>query len=59
MVKAAREVYLVADSTKVNRNSFTRLGGLDLIQAFITDDGLSNVDAKAIERMGIKIIIAT
>lgn len=59
MIKAAREVYLVADSTKVNRNSFTRLGGLDLIQAFITDDGLSNIDAKAIERMGIKIIIAS
>jgi DeoR/GlpR family transcriptional regulator of sugar metabolism len=58
MIKAARDVYLVADSTKVNRNSFTRLGGLDLIQAFITDDGLTDADAGAIERLGIKIIIA-
>lgn len=59
MIKAAREVYLVADSTKVNRNSFTRLGSLDVIHAFITDDGLADADAKAIERMGIKIIIAS
>ena len=59
MIKASKEVYLVADSTKVNRNSFTRLGGLDLIHAFITDDGLTEADAKAIERLGIKIIIAS
>jgi DeoR/GlpR family transcriptional regulator of sugar metabolism len=58
MIKAASEVYLVADSTKVNRNSFTRLGGLELIHAFITDDALSDADAKAFERIGIKIIIA-
>jgi DeoR/GlpR family transcriptional regulator of sugar metabolism len=59
MIKAAREVYLVADSTKVNRNSFTRLGGLELIHAFITDDDLTDVDAKAIERLGIKVITAS
>lgn len=59
MIKAASEVYLVADSTKVNRNSFTRLGGLDLIHAVITDDGLTGEDAKAFERMGIKVIIAS
>jgi DeoR/GlpR family transcriptional regulator of sugar metabolism len=58
MIKAASEVYLVADSTKVNRNSFTRLGGLDLIHTFITDDGLSDADAQAFERSGIQIIIA-
>jgi DeoR/GlpR family transcriptional regulator of sugar metabolism len=59
MIKASKEVYLVADSTKVNRNSFTRLCGLDLIHAFITDDGLADADAKAIERLGIKIVIAS
>lgn len=59
MIKAASEVYLVADSTKVNRNSFTRLGGLDLIHGFITDEGLADADAQAFERMGIKIILAS
>lgn len=59
MIKASKEIYLVADSTKVNRDSFTRLGGLDLIHVFITDDGLADADAKGIERLGIKIIIAS
>jgi len=48
----------VADSTKVNNNSFTRLGDLDLIDVFMTDDGLSDKDASAFEAAGIRIIIA-
>jgi DeoR/GlpR family transcriptional regulator of sugar metabolism len=59
MIKAASEVYLVADSTKVNANSFTRLGGLGLIHAFITDDGLSDSSAQIFEQAGVKVIIAT
>jgi DeoR/GlpR family transcriptional regulator of sugar metabolism len=58
MIKAASEVYLVADSSKVNANSFTRLGGLELIHAFITDDGLSDANAQAFERAGVKVIVA-
>jgi len=58
MIKAASEVFLVADSTKVNNNSFTRLGDLDLIDVFMTDDGLSDKDASAFEAAGIRIIIA-
>jgi DeoR/GlpR family transcriptional regulator of sugar metabolism len=59
MIKAASEVYLVADSTKVNANSFTRLGGLDLIHTFITDDGLADADAQTFERAGIKVVVAS
>ena len=58
MIEASSEVYLVADSTKINTNSFTRLCGLDAVQAFITDEGLSDQDAKAFEKLGIRIIIA-
>lgn len=58
MIKAASHVYLVADSTKINRPSFTRLGTLDVIQSFITDDGISDADAQAFERRGIKVLIA-
>ncbi|WP_212394921.1 hypothetical protein [Bradyrhizobium jicamae] len=58
MIKASKEVYLVAHSTKATRNSFKRLGGPDLIHAFITDDGIADSDAKAIESIGTKIIIA-
>lgn len=58
MIKAAAHVYLVADSTKINRSSFTRLGSLEVIQSFITDDGISDSDAKEFERRGIKVLIA-
>lgn len=58
MIKAASHVYLVADSTKINRSSFTRLGALEMVHSFITDDGISDADAKAFERRGIELIIA-
>lgn len=47
MIRAASRVYLVTDGTKINKSSFTRLGALAVIHAFITDDGIS--DAKAFE----------
>lgn len=58
MIKAASHVYLVADSTKINKSSFTRLGSLEVIQTFITDDGISDADAKAFENSGINLKIA-
>lgn len=59
MIRAAQHVYLVADSTKINKASFTRLGALDLIQTFITDDGISDADAKEFESRGIELLVAS
>ena len=59
MIRAASRVYLVADSTKINRTSFTRLGTLDVINSFITDDGIRDEDAKELERRGIEVLVAT
>ncbi len=58
MINAASQVYLVADSTKINKSSFTRLGALELINTFVTDDGISDKDAKEFERRGIELLIA-
>ena len=58
MINAASRVYLVADSAKINRSSFTRLGALELIHTFITDDGISDKDAKEFELRNIEILIA-
>ena len=58
MIRAASHVYLVADSTKIGRSSFTRLGALDVIHSFITDDGIRDEDVRAFESRGIKVIIA-
>ncbi len=59
MIRAAQHVYLVADATKINQPSFTRLGDLDLVQTFITDDGISAVQAKEFESRGIELLVAT
>lgn len=59
MIKAAAHVYLVADSTKIGRSSFTRLGSLDVIQSLITDDGISDRVAKEFERRGVEVLVAT
>jgi DeoR/GlpR family transcriptional regulator of sugar metabolism len=58
MIKAASHVCLVADSSKINKSSFTRLGSLDVIHSFITDDGISAADAKEFKRRGIDLMIA-
>ena len=58
MIKAARQVYLVADSTKINRPSFTRLGSIDVIHTFITDTGISDDDAAAFRARGIDVLTA-
>ena len=59
MIKAASKVYLVADSTKIGRTSFSSLGPIDLIGALITDDGISDADRAEFERRGIEVIIAS
>lgn len=58
MIKAASHVYLVADSTRINKSSFTRLGALEVVNSFITDDGISDRDAKEFEKRGLQMLIA-
>jgi DeoR/GlpR family transcriptional regulator of sugar metabolism len=58
MIKAAAQVILVADSSKIGKSSLTRLGALDLIHSFVTDSGISEADATAFERHGIEVLIA-
>ena len=58
MIKAAREIILVADSTKIGRVSFAVLGPFTLVNRLITDAGIRDEDRRAIEKMGIEITIA-
>lgn len=58
MIKAASKVYLVADSTKIGRTSFSSLGPINLIHSFITDEGISDADRAEFEKRGIEVIVA-
>lgn len=58
MVKAASQVYLVADSTKIGRVSFSALGGVEMVNTLITDDGISDEDRMEFEKRGVAVIVA-
>jgi DeoR/GlpR family transcriptional regulator of sugar metabolism len=59
MIKAASKVYLLADSTKIGRMSFSSLGGVELVHTLITDDGISPEDIAGFEKRGIEVIVAS
>jgi len=58
MIETASRVYLVADSTKIGKTSFSSLGGVENIHALITDNGIRDEDHRAFVSAGIEVIIA-
>ncbi|MBD3239539.1 MAG: DeoR family transcriptional regulator [Chitinivibrionales bacterium] len=58
MIAAAYEVYLVADSTKIGRRSLATLGGVGLLSAVITDDGIGSDVRAGFENAGVRVIVA-
>ena len=58
MISIAREVILVADSSKVNRKSLSLICPVSEIDIFITDDGLPEEIKRSLEDSGVKVIIA-
>jgi len=58
MIETAKEIYLIADSTKVEKAIFISLGGIEVAHYFITDDGLDRHTKKQMEQRGVKVILA-
>ncbi len=58
MIRSARQIILVADSTKFGKISVTHFAELDAIHTIITDDGLSDEYRRIIVDRGIELIIA-
>ena len=57
MIKATSKVYLLADSSKIGRTSFSSLGAIDLVHCLVTDDGIRDEDRIEFERLGIQVIV--
>ncbi|HWM37198.1 MAG TPA: D-beta-D-heptose 1-phosphate adenosyltransferase, partial [Streptomyces sp.] len=55
VMKAARRVVLLADSSKYGQEHFARFGDLADVDLLITDTGLAAEDARAIERRGPQV----
>jgi len=58
MIESADAVYLVADSSKIGKNSFASLGALSLIDYLITDSKVNENDLTIFKQHDIKFYIA-
>jgi DeoR/GlpR family transcriptional regulator of sugar metabolism len=58
VLSRAREVILLADSTKIGTRSFVRAGRLSEIDVLVTDTGLDAPTARTLGRRGVRVITA-
>ena len=58
VLSRAREVILLADSTKVGTHSFARAGRLSDIDVVVTDTGIDEQTVRSLTRRGIRVIRA-
>ena len=56
MIRSARRVILLADSSKWGNSAFAKIAPLGDIDLLITDSGLSLEARKEIQRFGVEII---
>ena len=58
MIRAAKTVYLLADSTKIGKTAFAALGGLSDVNVLITDAGIDPKSVRMFEDLGIEVVVA-
>ena len=58
MIRAAREVFLVADSTKMGKLSFAALGNVEMVHHIITDPGISEKYIAMFQNRGVDVILS-
>jgi DeoR/GlpR family transcriptional regulator of sugar metabolism len=58
MLKSAKEIILVADSSKFNRVAFTAIAPLSVVNRLVTDDGLNSEVIARLESQGLDVILA-
>ncbi len=58
LVAAGRQVVVLADSTKLDREHLIRFAPLEAVDVLITDEGISPATAAALEQTGIDVVVA-
>ena len=56
--KATDQIIVIADHTKIGQRTFARFCALAEIDLLITDDGLTREQSLALEKAGLKVLIA-
>lgn len=58
MMAVAQKTIVLADSTKFGRRGFAKISNMEDVDVIITDPGISSKDVKALDELGIDLIIA-
>ncbi|MBO4870686.1 MAG: DeoR/GlpR transcriptional regulator [Muribaculaceae bacterium] len=58
MMAAAQKTIVLADSNKFGRRGFAKIADMEMVDLIITDSNISEQNIKAIEEMGIDLLIA-
>lgn len=58
MIESVNKIYILADSSKINKRGFGKICDLDKIDVLITDKGIEKEDLMKIEEAGINVVIA-
>lgn len=58
MIESANETYLLADSSKIGKNSFASLGALSLIDYLVTDSNIKSDDKEWLKTYDVNFVIA-
>ena len=58
IVASARQVVVLADSSKIGLERTVRFAELGDVDVLVTDDGISRADRKAFESAGLEVVVA-
>lgn len=58
MVERSKRSYIVADSSKIGRRAFVRIGDLSSFDGLITDDNLTSAQQTELEDAGLTVMVA-
>jgi len=58
MIEAARKVIFCIDSSKIGRQSISKLCELDTVDAIVTDKGAPSDFVKALRKRGVEVVLA-
>ncbi len=58
MIELAKQVIVVADSSKFSRRSLALIAHISKVDTIITDEGISKEDKQRLENAGVEVIVA-
>jgi len=56
MIRIARQVIVVADSSKFNKKSFAKINDINAIDILVTDKNISKDNVEKLESQGVRVV---